>query len=185
MSLQGALKKHKKPPSAGQNVIIIIYLLSFIETNGGFMSKNLIVILVIAAFAIMAGCATTPAEPRPTPPPAAPGPAAPVQTGLVLDGARNYTVASGDTLSDIAARLYGQSNMFYFPLIRLANANVVSNPDEIEPGTNLVIPNLQPNLNSDGAKALIRADMLSTAAQYDRQNMPQSAAELRRLANRL
>ncbi|MCL2801614.1 MAG: LysM peptidoglycan-binding domain-containing protein [Treponema sp.] len=128
--------------------------------------------------------ASAPVAATPTPAPT-PTPAAAPTQGIVLEGARNYTVQSGDTLSSIAARIYGESNMFYFPLIRLANSSVVTDPDRIEPGTVLVIPNLPPNLNSDGAKAQMRADMLNTAARYDRQNMPQSAAELRRLAGRL
>jgi len=124
-----------------------------------------------------------------TPPNAAPvtqpqSPGSITQQGLVMNGATSVTVVSGDTLSRIAGRVYGQSNMYYFPLIKLAN-QVITDPDRIYPGTVLSIPNLQANLNDAGARALIRADMLNTAGLYDRRNWPVGASELRRLANTL
>jgi hypothetical protein len=164
------------------------------------MRKYFIVIIIVACFIAISGCAGAP-EPTPAPAPApapvatpAPTPAAtpapvataePVREGIILEGAVNHTVAQGDTLSLIAARRYGQANMYYFPLIRLANSNVVSNPDVIEARTVLVIPDLQRNLNSAGSRAMMRADMLSAAQHYDRQGRPVAAAELRRLAGNL
>jgi hypothetical protein len=128
----------------------------------------------------------SPADPQPAaPPPAstpAPAPSSSAGGSLILTGSTNYKVVKDDTLSLIAASKYGRANMFYFPLIRLANAGIVSDPDVLYPNANLVIPDLQQNLNNAGAKALIRDDMLSVAAQYDRKNMPKAAAELRRLA---
>jgi len=103
---------------------------------------------------------------------------------IVLDGATNYTVVRGDTLSKIAAARYGQGNLLFFPLIRLANAGAVSDPDVIEVGTSLVIPNLQRNLDNPGAKAAIKADTSATADQYERQGK-QGARALRRQADRL
>jgi len=142
--------------------------------------------LVLIAFVTLALVACPPPKPPPVknelPPPPPPPP---VEVGLVLDGAGNYTVVAGDTLADIAASRYGGSNMYFFPLIRLANASAVPNPDVIEVGTNLVIPQLQRNLDSAGANALIRADMLNIAAQYERQEKPRAAATLRNLATRL
>jgi hypothetical protein len=108
-----------------------------------------------------------------------------VEEGLVLTGATSYKTASGDTLSLIAASKYGKDNMFYFPLIRLANANVVSNPDVIAVNVNLVIPDLQRNLNSAGAKKMLSDDMMSAATHYDRKNQPYAATELRNLAAKL
>jgi hypothetical protein len=75
--------------------------------------------------------------------------------------------------------------MYYFPLIRLANAGIVPDPDSIVPGTVLIIPNLQRNLDNGAARAAIRADMLNIAALYDRRGRPNAAAELRSLANTL
>ena len=149
------------------------------------MKKRIIFGLFIVALSVLvvAGCAT----PAPKPAAAAPtkAPAAETPQGLVLDGAANYTTVKGDTLADIAASRYGGSNMYFFPLIRLANASVVPNPDEIEIGTNLVIPNLQRNLDNVGANALIRVDMLAIAGQYERQGKPNAAQTLRNLATRL
>jgi len=90
---------------------------------------------------------------------------APVSTGdIILDGATNYTVVRGDSLSKIAAARYG--NMWYFPLIRLANASVVTNPDLIEVGTTLVIPNLQRNLDNPGAKKALENETRAISDWY-------------------
>jgi len=152
------------------------------------MKKTIMYVLPIVVLSIMlaVSCGGTP-PPRPaTPPPAQTETAPATQPGaLILEGAVNHTTASGDTLAEIAASRYGQANMYYFPLIRLANANVISDPDVIEPGTNLVVPNLQRNLDNPGARAAIRADMLSIAQQYERQSKPNAAATLRSMANRL
>jgi LysM repeat protein len=148
------------------------------------MKKIYLLNLAIVAAGILAltGC---PPPPPPPPPPVDPI-VTPTQTeGIVLDGASNYTVVKGDTLSDIAGRRYGSGNMLYFPLIRLANAGTVKDPDVIEPGTKLVIPDLQRNLNSAGAKAAIRQDMLATAQQYERKEKPKAAAALKNLAAQL
>ena len=147
------------------------------------MNKKLFFGFLIIALSIMvfATCGSAPA-PKSEP---APAPTAQQPEGLDLSGAANYTVVRGDTLAEIAASRYGGSNMYYFPLIRLANAGVVSDPDEIEVGTNLVIPDLQRNLNNSSAKDLIKNDMLAVAGQYDRQSKPNAAATLRNLANRL
>ena len=151
------------------------------------MKKNVIFCLLIIALSIfvVTGCSTPAATPAPAPAPQAPPPTKETPAGLVLDGATNYTVNKGDTLADIAASKYGGANMYFFPLIRLANANAVPNPDVIEPGTNLVIPNLQRNLDNVGANVLIRADMLAIAGQYENQGKPNAAQTLRDLALRL
>jgi len=49
-----------------------------------------------------------------------------------------YTVVSGDTLSKIAARFYGDAKKFN--LIFDANRPMLSHPDKIYPGQNLRIP---------------------------------------------
>ncbi len=51
---------------------------------------------------------------------------------------RTYVVKPGDTLSRIAAQFYGSSRAFN--RIFAANRDKLSNPDEIVPGLELVIP---------------------------------------------
>ena len=147
------------------------------------MNKKLVFGLLIVALSIFvfAACGTAPA-PKPAP---APAPTVERPQGLDLTGAANYTVVRGDTLADIAASKYGGSNMYFFPLIRLANANAVPDPDEIEVGTNLVIPDLQRNLDNPVANGLVRVDMLAIAGQYENQGKPNAAQTLRNLATRL
>ncbi|GHV86674.1 hypothetical protein AGMMS50230_22820 [Spirochaetia bacterium] len=87
-------------------------------------------------------------------------------------------------MADIAAIRYGGSNIYYFPLIRLANTSIVD-PDVIKVGTKLLIPDLQRNLNNAGAKAAIRDDMISVASQYDKKGKTNAAAALKNLASRL
>lgn len=143
------------------------------------MNKKLILGLLIIALSILVitSCGSTP--------PPEPAPVKEQPKGLVLDGAANYTVVRGDTLADIAASKYGGSNMYFFPLIRLANAGVVPDPDVIEVGTTLVIPNLQRNLDNPAANGLVRVDMLAIADRYERQSKPNAAATLRNLATRI
>ena len=151
------------------------------------MKNNIVFGLLILALSILviAGCATPPPKPEPAPAPTSgPAPVATVEPseGLILEGAFTHVVERGDTLSDLAASNYGWSNMFFFPLIRLANDYEVPDPDAIEVGMNLTIPQLQPNLDNFTASGLLRNDMLSVADQYERQNKPNAAHALRNLA---
>jgi LysM repeat protein len=66
-----------------------------------------------------------------------------VNTGLDLTGAGTYTVKQGDTLSDISRRAYNDG--FYYPIIMLASHGVVINPDKIQPGMELTIPDFERN----------------------------------------
>jgi LysM repeat protein len=143
------------------------------------MKKRLVFGLLITALSIfvVVGCVEPPPPPE-TPPPEVP-------PGLILDGAVNHTVVSGDTLYDLAASNYGGDNAWFFPLIRAANDKEVPNADVIEVGTNLVIPNLQRNLNSPPANGIIRVESLRIADQYEREGKPNAAIELRNLATRI
>lgn len=88
--------------------------------------------------------------------------------GIVLDGAKDYTVKWGDTLSDIAKSNYGEgSNGYYFPLIMFASKVVVSDPDKIIPGQRLTIPDLQKNLDDNYARAHLKSLLLDIAFIYD------------------
>ncbi len=55
--------------------------------------------------------------------------------GDKIDG-NTYTVVTGDWLSTIAGRAYGDVMAFQ----KIASANNIANPDLIEPGTVLTIP---------------------------------------------
>ncbi len=71
-------------------------------------------------------------------------------SGIVnLEGAQNYTVQSGDTLTAISKNFYGQENGYYFPLIMVASYEVVLDPDLITPGMELVIPDFDSNINDE------------------------------------
>lgn len=53
-----------------------------------------------------------------------------------LADSRSYTVQSGDTLWDIAERVYGDATQYQ----RIAEASGITNPDLIHPGQELTIP---------------------------------------------
>ena len=101
--------------------------------------------------------------------------------GLILDGAQRYIVKDGDTLVDIARSFYGDG--FYYPVILLASRDVVLDMDEIQPGMELTIPNLQRNLSE--RKATIKGVMLDCAVAEDTRNRSGTADGLRDLANTL
>jgi len=71
-------------------------------------------------------------------------------TGLDLTNAESYTVKSGDTLSDISRMHYDDG--FYYPVIMLASRGVVINPDKIQPGMVLTIPDLERNKAEPGSR---------------------------------
>ena len=105
---------------------------------------------------------------------------------LILDGATTYTVVSGNTLSAIAKQEYNEG--FYFPIIMLASKDVVLDPDQIQPGMKLTVPNLQKNLDDAKAKGKIKSYLNEIAKVYDRrtENWASGTAEgLRKLADTL
>ncbi|HSJ09573.1 MAG TPA: LysM peptidoglycan-binding domain-containing protein [Longimicrobiales bacterium] len=59
-------------------------------------------------------------------------------TGAGIGGGRSYTVKSGDTLGKIARAHYGDASKYN--RIFEANRNILSDPDRIQPGQVLVIP---------------------------------------------
>lgn len=72
-----------------------------------------------------------------------------------LDGAEIYTVVSGDTLTGISKKYYGNTNGYYFPLIMIASNETVLDPDLIEPGMELTVPNFDKNIrDTEQAKKL-------------------------------
>ena len=59
--------------------------------------------------------------------------------GVGSSGHRTYTVKSGDSLSKISKEFYGNANDYM--KIFEANRDKLSDPDKIQPGQKLVIPN--------------------------------------------
>jgi LysM repeat protein len=70
--------------------------------------------------------------------PAAHAPAAHAPAAQQGDGSRSHTVATGDTLSAIAKKYYGNAND-YMEIFN-ANRDQLSDPDKIRPGQVLKIP---------------------------------------------
>jgi len=104
-------------------------------------------------------------------------------TGLILDGAQKYTVKRGDTLAHIASSFY--SDGFYYPIIMLASKDVVLDPDKIQPGMELTIPDLQRNLNDLGARASIKGVIRDCADIEESRGRADTAQGLRNHANTL
>ena len=99
-------------------------------------------------------------------------------SGIVnLDGAEDYTVAEGDTLTSIAKAKYGEDNGYYFPLIMVASKNV-SDPELITPGANLVIPSYDANINDKEQAAKLKPYFKDIANVYKQKKTP-GAADIR------
>jgi len=101
---------------------------------------------------------------------------------LILDDAKTYTVKSGDTLAAITREHYGSDKGLYFPVIMLASSEVVLDPDRINPGMELIIPDLQKNLDNAKARASIKGVIDDVASIEDRRKRPADAKALRDLA---
>jgi len=113
---------------------------------------------------------------------------------LDLTGAREYTVQRGDTLSDITRRHYGNmpnvgqagpSNGFYFPLLMLASNHVIVDPDFIEPGMKIVIPDLRKNLDNSASRKAIKNCISDVSYIYDKKGQTANYQGLVNLANSL
>jgi hypothetical protein len=101
---------------------------------------------------------------------------------LILDGATDYVVVSGDTLTRISRTNYGADNGYYFPLIMLASNHVVQDPDLIEPGMRLSIPDLQRNLDDSGARQAMKDFFIEIADVYEWKSTNEERTVLRNLA---
>lgn len=85
---------------------------------------------------VTSGGSTTAREvPKPTPAPIPP--TAPSAPGSA-EGGTTYEIKSGDTLSAIAQRHYGDANKW--PKIFEANRDTIKDPDKIYPGQKITIP---------------------------------------------
>ena len=102
------------------------------------------------------------------------------RSDLILIGAATHTVASGETLVAIAHRHYADG--FLYPLIMLASSAVVLDPDTIEPGMVLTIPDLERNMNNARARASIRDFLLEIADIEENRTRAATAAGIRERA---
>jgi hypothetical protein len=102
---------------------------------------------------------------------------------LILDGAETYTVQSGDILSRIAHSLYGDG--YYYPIIMLASRDIVLDPDKIQPGMELIVPNLENNLADAKAKESIKGIILECAKIEENRGRAETAQGLRDHANKI
>lgn len=102
--------------------------------------------------------------------------------GLILEGAKTYTVVQGDTLSAITRGNYGGKNGYFFPLIMLASSDVVLDPDLIEPGMALTIPDLEKNLNDVQARKKLQEFLEQISRIYDKKGREEIRDRLKALA---
>jgi hypothetical protein len=105
---------------------------------------------------------------------------------FILDDAQTYKVREGDTLPAITRRFYGAGNGYYFPLIILASSDVILDPDFLEPGMELKIPNLAENLDDQDIQETLIYFLYDIANIYEkketaeiRKNKKQQAANLK------
>lgn len=142
------------------------------------MKKLIGVLSVLAVFGILfAGCASKPAT------------YADVYTQfkkeLILDGAKSYTVVSGDNLSKITKSFYGDANGYYFPMIMGASSDVVTHPDKIAPGMVLTVPDFDKNLKNPVTVRSIKKQFKNVADIYRSEGNAFVADKLVEIANGL
>ncbi|MDR2078213.1 MAG: LysM peptidoglycan-binding domain-containing protein [Treponema sp.] len=110
------------------------------------------------------------------------------ESRLILDGAVDYEVKSGDRLTGIARQFYGSgeqfgvSNGYFFPLIMLASNDLVQDPDLIEPGMTLSVPDLQRNLDSAAARQAMKEFFRDIAGVYGQKAGDETREDRRKLA---
>ena len=159
------------------------------------MKKIITSAILLSLLALFISCAGSPAptlkpadettEEKVEVPPETP-PVVPVEkpvTTIILDNAQKYTVVRGDTLSAIAVRHYGSGKGYFFPLIVMASANVVSDPDLIEPGMDLTVPDLKSNLDNPDTKKIIKEFFNKTATMYNNKTASWARDTARNLSN--
>jgi hypothetical protein len=106
---------------------------------------------------------------------------------LNLEGATAYIVQPGDTLTGVSKTIWGGDKGYYFPVIMLASsqAAVINDPDVIEPGMQLIIPNLEKNLADAKARAAIKSYLKDVSDIYARKYAKSNKAEDNRTTHEL
>jgi hypothetical protein len=153
------------------------------------MKKICFLYVTVLTALIMVSCKSTPAQPQeePKPEPVSADDAAfhdayQAVLPLIMDGAERYVVKEGDTLTKIARAKYGRGNAFFFPLIMAASkaqktVNIVD-PDLLEPGMELIIPNLDANRHNPEICARIKTLLQNVSGIYDARPETRWSSEL-------
>ena len=113
---------------------------------------------------------------------------------LDMTGAQDYTVAAGDSLSQITRHFYGSltnvgsagtGNGFYFPIVMMASDSHIVDPDLIEPGMALKIIDLRRNLDNPVSRQAIKDCLRDVAYIYNRKEDNATESGLLRLSDSL
>jgi hypothetical protein len=155
-----------------------------LKSYGAFMKKIYFLCLAVLAVLITVSCKSTPAGQEPVLPTEETAfiDAYQAVLPLILDGAERYVVKNGETLTKIARAKYGRGNAYFFPLIMAASkdqktVNIVD-PDLIEPGMELIIPNLDANRNNPVIRERIKTLLLSVCEIYKGQPETRWSSEM-------
>lgn len=147
---------------------------------------KILTVLVISMIAF-AACGTPPKAPEKKPEPAvkeepkeekpvkteepAPEPKKPVVKEPSEVPVQKYTVAAGDTLSQIAFKFYGtREKAYYFPIIMTVNPGVVKHPDKLTPKMVLLVPDFDAFMQHSPSKAKARSEFDTCIGIYEREN---------------
>jgi hypothetical protein len=164
------------------------------------MKKFLLFALIIISVLLVVACKSSPASPAPVEAAPAPVETAPFEItevndaafeaiysrwfgDIILDGATTYTVVSGDYLAAISRRFYHDG--YYYPLIMLASSDIVLDPDDIDIGMELTIPDLELNKANPRSREAIRGVILDCAVLEDLRGREGTARGLREHAEAL
>lgn len=104
---------------------------------------------------------------------------------VVLDNAQFYTVRRGDCLIFIAKRFYGSEKGNYFPFIIAGTEEKIEDPDEIEVGQKLTIPDLKAAVSTEESRSYVKQTFYDVADKYDAKGKSGMAAQLRAIAAEL
>jgi hypothetical protein len=142
------------------------------------MKKTISLVFILAVVLLVVSCKSTPSAETGTEPE---GEQQAINTQysnayaavrpIILEGAKKYTVKSGDKFVNISRQHYRQettSSAYFFPLIMAASEDIeIVDPDLIEPGMELTIPDLRANLADPEIRARIKTLLREVAKIYD------------------
>lgn len=145
----------------------------------------------IFAVFLFAACGTTPPPaPEPKPQPAVeetePMPEPEPEPAPVDVSVEKYTVADGDTLSQIALKFYGtRVKAYYFPIIMSMNPGVIKHPDKLTPKIVLDIPNYDEFMANAEYKEKSKPDFRHCIEIYNNEGRSGVAQSLQKRLNEL